>query len=435
MTKNISLQWWREMVRFGKQQQRAQKKLIKLMQVTTVPTPPRIRKPARSTLTVALPERATSKMLTLANASSCAVPHVIKTVIRPAAAAKGPKTPGKWRAFYYTALSGDPRLPLRRMAYWLYLPALHRVEKRRIPRIHVVGDGSLTAIPLVVMLHGCEQSATQFAQGTRMNQLAEQHGFAVLYPQQSLRGHPNRCWHWYEKSTQEGGGDVQSIAAIIHKVTGQYGLDSTRVYIAGLSAGAAMANIVALNHPHLIAAVGLHSGPVFGAGHSPMGAFSVMQSGGSSHATGSALQHVIERERGRQEGAAFPCMPAILLHGRADTVVRSINQVQLVQQFQLLNQLSDNNALAPRLHAAAPATPASKVSNRTYSYRTQDFLRNKKLLLRVCEIQGLNHAWSGGDCSLKYNACTRPDASRMLWDFFKRHQRLAPPPLMGRHAE
>ena len=215
------------------------------------------------------------------------------------------------------------------MSYWLYLPE----------RTSTVG------LPLVVMLHGCDQTATQFAEGTRMNRLAEEKGFAVLYPQQSLRGHPQRCWPWYEKSIQRGGGEVQLIAGAIGKITVQYAFDTTRIYVAGLSAGAAMAHIMALPYPDRIAAVGLHSGPVFGAGHTRMGAYAVMQSGSanaSDHAIGEAFKKF----------GAMPKMPAILIHGQADKVVRPVNQTQLAHQFIILNQLGPENA-APMVHKPA----------------------------------------------------------------------------------
>jgi poly(hydroxyalkanoate) depolymerase family esterase len=261
------------------------------------------------------------------------------------------------------------------------------------------------------MLHGCEQSAEQFARGTRMNALAEEKGFALAYPQQSLRGHPNRCWHWYERSTQDGGDDVRLIAGIIDKICAAYPIDRGRVYVAGLSAGAGMANILALRHPEKIAAVGLHSGPVFGAGHSRSGAYSVMQLGASHLAERAIHALMAQAER-------FPVMPAILVQGREDRVVRRINQEQLEMQFRLINGLGADSA-------APPVDKPGRASGRrpSHAYRIRDYRRARKVLLRVCDISQLEHAWSGGDCTLKYNACAGPDASRMMWDFFSRHRR------------
>jgi poly(hydroxyalkanoate) depolymerase family esterase len=371
MIKGLTSLWLRALKRATKAQKSQNKKLVKGL----------LPKPA--------PKRAKSKTAPAKRAPARA-PKPAVTIVSHSAT-----LPGKWLATYYSSLADTGALPARRMNYWLYLPS----------------KPSTTPIPMVVMLHGCEQTATQFSQGTRMNQLAEEKGFAVLYPQQSLRGHPNRCWHWYEKSTQEGGNDVELIVGVIGKVSQKYSVDPTRIYLAGLSAGASMANIIALNHPHLIAAVGLHSGTVFGAGHSRMGALSVMQLG-SAQFTGAAIRDAVKRF------GAFPKMPAILIHGQEDKVVRPVNLTQLTQQFRMLNELPDEGQPAAVLK---PAKPGNR--NRANAYRIQDYYNGRKLLLRACEILQLEHAWSGGDCTLKFNACAGPDATKMMWNFFARHRR------------
>ncbi len=313
----------------------------------------------------------------------------------PATPAVSTRLPGKWLSFYYSSLADGGLLPARRMQYFVYMPA----------------SAPAGPLPMVVMLHGCDQTAAQFAQGTRMNVLAEEKGFAVLYPQQSLRGHSHRCWHWYERSTQDGGDDVRLIAGIIDKVCAGYPIDRGRVYAAGISAGAGMANILALRHPDKVAAVGLHSGPVYGGGHSKTGAYGVMQLG-AAHLADQAIRSVMLKT------VAFPVMPAILIHGHEDRVVRRVNQEQLALQFRVLNSLGPASASAP-VSKPARTSGASPV----HGYRLTDYHRGRKLLLRVCDIQKLEHAWSGGDCSMKYNACPGPDASRMMWDFFARHRR------------
>jgi poly(hydroxyalkanoate) depolymerase family esterase len=384
MLKGLSRLWWRGVKRVNKAQHSQGKKLVKAL----------LAPPAkRSRPKTSRPKSTASSTVTLSAAS------------KPKVGGASGQLPGKWLAGYCNVLARDgqarqPRqLHARRISYWLYLPDRE----------------SIAGLPLVVMLHGCDQTATQFAAGTRMNHLAEKKGFAVLYPQQSLRSHSLRCWPWFEKSNQHGGGDVQLITGAIDKVAQQYAIDPTRIYVAGLSAGAAMAHIVALTHPHRIAAVGLHSGPVFGAGHTRMGAYAVMQ-GGSIKASGSAIEEVSRKFGG------LPRMPAILMHGEADHVVRPINQMQLVQQFKILNRLGPEHA-APLVFK--PAKGGTK--NPSNPYRLQDYVVAKKLLLRVCEVFHLDHAWSGGDCELKYNACNGPDASKMMWDFFARHRRVTTP--------
>ena len=204
---------------------------------------------------------------------------------------------------------------------------------------------------------------------------------------------------------------MRLIAGIIDKVCSAYPIDRGRVYAAGLSAGAGMANILALRHPDKIAAVGLHSGPVFGAGHSKTGAYGVMQLG-ASHLAEQAIQTLL------QATTRFPVMPAILIQGREDHVVRRINQDQLEAQFRLINGLDADSAEPP---VDKPGRTSG--GRQSHAYRIRDFRRGRKILLRVCDVAQLDHAWSGGDCSLKYNACAGPDASRMMWDFFSRHRR------------
>jgi poly(hydroxyalkanoate) depolymerase family esterase len=324
-------------------------------------------------------------------AASVARPAATQRPSRPslaprAAAAPSAVAPGKWLSSHIPSASGQ------RMSYWLYLP--NRLPER----------AQREGMPLLVMLHGCQQTATQLAQGTRMNLLAEKAGYAVLYPQQLISIQPQRCWKWYDRATQEGGGDVPSIIGIVHKVLTQYPIDRSRIYVAGISAGAGMANILALNHPRLFAAVGLHSGPVFGACHNTLGALGVMKHGAGLRADVAA--HEILRRQPQ-----FPGMPAILLQGEGDNVVRPINQLQLARQSLLLNRLS------------GPAKIVHKPRGRHNAHRLHDFYAGRKLMLRVAQIEQLEHAWSGGDPALAFNAKAGPDASKMMLEFFSRHQR------------
>jgi poly(hydroxyalkanoate) depolymerase family esterase len=292
-----------------------------------------------------------------------------------------PVAPGRWLAGHHAAGA-------QQMQYWLYLPQ---------------GEAPQQGWPLVLMLHGCQQTATQFAQGTRMNAMAEKKGFAVLYPQQSVTVHAQRCWRWFDRSTQAGGGDVQPVAAILARVMSQYPIDRRRVYVCGISAGAGMANIMALNFPDLFAAVGLHSGPVFGAGHGTVGALGVMRHGGGLR-TEPAIREVLARRAG------FPLMPAILIQGDADTVVHAVNQQHLVRQSLLLN--------------GVPADTPVKVTRRgtRSGHEIRDYQVGSKVVLRVVRVDALDHAWSGGDPGIAFHA-KGPDASRMMLEFFGKHRR------------
>jgi poly(hydroxyalkanoate) depolymerase family esterase len=331
-------------------------------------------------------KRAPAKPRTPATARTASAAHAAPTGSKPPAraaskplaspSARSSVAPGKWLSSHVPTAAGP------QMRYWLYLPnSLSPPEG------------------LIVMLHGCQQTATQFAQGTRMNLHAEKYGYAVLYPQQLVSHHAQRCWKWYDRATQAGGGDVPTIISMIHKVLTQYPINRSRIYVAGISAGAGMANILALNHPRLFAAVGLHSGPVFGAGHNTLTGIGVMHHGAGLRAD-NAAHEILQRQ------PQFPGMPAILIQGEADAVVRPINQAQLMRQSLLLNRL------------AGPA----KITHSPRS-RLHDFRVGRKLMLRVVQIEQLEHAWSGGDATLPFNAKAGPNASKLMLEFFVRHQR------------
>lgn len=398
MLKGLSRLWMRSLVRAGKAQQGQAAKLFKSLLATPKPGPKSKTKP-KPRLRPAKPLGATAASKARAPAASA----------NPKAGAGSARLPGQWLSSYYSSLADGAALPARRLNYYLYLPD-------RFPAQPARGPQQKQAWPLIVMLHGCEQTAAQFAQGTRMNQLAGKKGYAVLYPEQSLRGHAHRCWKWYDKATQDGGGDVVMIVGMIEKVAAKYPIDRSRIYICGISAGAGMADIVALNHPQLIAAVGLHSGPMFGAGHSPIGAFGVMQHGAVNR-VGSAIADVMHKTPG------FPALPTILIHGQGDRVVRPINQTQLAQQCLLLNRMAAESA------APVVFKPAGRAGSRNpgRAYEIGDFYLRRKLLLRVARIAHLEHAWSGGDASLAFNSAAGPDASKMMLDFFARHRRIDAP--------
>jgi poly(hydroxyalkanoate) depolymerase family esterase len=268
------------------------------------------------------------------------------------------------------------------------------------------------------MLHGCQQSATQFAQGTRMNRLAEDKGYMVLYPEQPVTVQAQRCWRWYDRSTQQGDGDTRALVALIRSVCDRHGVDRRRIYACGLSAGAGMAAILALNHPELIAAVGLHSGPVFGAGHGPLGAVHVMRHGAPVHAD-AAIPTLLQRRSTQALPAVagpMPPMPALLIQGEDDQVVHPVNQRQLARQWLQLN------GLPPGPATRVAVKPAGRGGSR-HAHEIHDYVVGRKVLLRVVSVAGLRHAWSGGDPAFEFNAKAGPDASRMMLEFLGRHRR------------
>lgn len=397
MAKSLSSLWLKSARRLGKVQQAQGSKLFKSLLKTAVKSA----KPAKKTTsksTTAKPKAAsTPGPVKATKATKSAKPQFINSLAN---------APGSWRKAIFSEPADGTLAAPRRLLYWLYIPASAAAATPAKP------------LPLVVMLHGCRQSATDFATSTRMNTLAERKGFAVLYPQQSAAHDVNRCWPWYKPQAWQGQGDVALLAAMIEKVQASHGFDLTRTYVSGLSAGAGLAALLALRYPALMAAVGLHSGPVFGVADSSLSAYRVMQTG-SSAANAAALE-VISTQTSL---ALRSGMPVMLIHGDRDAVVRRINLPQQAQQFALVN-ITVIDSAAP-LRQSHPSREGRKPR---YGWQTLTTYAGRKPQIVSCEVAGLGHAWSGGDASVPFSDAQGPDASALLWAFFARHKRAAMSP-------
>ncbi|MGH8642208.1 MAG: extracellular catalytic domain type 1 short-chain-length polyhydroxyalkanoate depolymerase [Burkholderiales bacterium] len=279
------------------------------------------------------------------------------------------------------------RLLLTFRAYRLYLPAAATRGNR---------------LPLLVMLHGCKQDAQVFAEGTRMNELADQRDFIVLYPEQSRTANPLGCWNWFLPTVLKGAGEAAAIVRIVRKVAKTYPVDTTRVYVAGMSAGGAMASVLANRFAALFAACAVHSGLKYGAAASPTAALAAMRDG----APGSAGE--------LPKRAAF--VPTLVIHGDRDRTVDPVNAGQIIEQARL--------AAANAAPAQALVESTRRIASARHPYQRRDYVRGGKVVLRLIAVEGLDHAWSGGDDRHPFNDPQGPDASRLIWDFVKDFRRL-----------
>jgi poly(hydroxyalkanoate) depolymerase family esterase len=268
-----------------------------------------------------------------------------------------------------------------------------------------VPDRRTERAPLIVMLHGCSQDAADFAAGTRLNALADEHGFLVAYPEQSSQANPSRCWNWFKSGDQQrDGGEPSIIADITRAVAAAHDVDGRRIFVAGMSAGGAMALTMALTHPELYAAAGVHSGIAHGAAGDLPSAFQVMKQGPPP---------VQPYTRHRAHGAV-PHMPAIVFHGDQDQTVNRRNAEHVLRQV-----LSTGASETHPRRSVHKGGHAGGLAYTRYVYRNHD----DTVLAEGWSVHGLGHAWSGGAAVGSYTDPRGPDASAEMVRFFTEHAR------------
>jgi poly(hydroxyalkanoate) depolymerase family esterase len=261
-------------------------------------------------------------------------------------------------------------------------------------------------MPLVVMLHGCTQSAVDFATGTRMNSLAEQHGFLVAYPEQPGTANPSKCWNWFGPADQRRGeGEPSLIAGIVGAVAGEHPVDPRRVFIAGLSAGAAMAVVLARTYPDVFAAVGVHSGLPYASAHDVPSALAAMKGGKGLAAA--ALDRPMPGAGDRPHG---PPTPVIVFHGDRDHTVQTSNADAIVRDARAAYE-----AAGSRL---TPAPASDTTTGGRHATCTRYLDDQQRPLIEQWTLHGAGHAWSGGSPGGTYTDPTGPDASAEMVRFF-----------------
>ena len=267
--------------------------------------------------------------------------------------------------------------------------------------------------PLIVLCHGCKQTPEEFAQGTRITDLADRHGFVVLLPRQKEQANPWRCWNWFDTRTMKGAGEAAIVAAQIRFVRRRYRCHRKRVLVAGMSAGGAFAAVMGLHYPGLVKAVAVHSGLACGAAKSPLSAIAVMQSGPERD-----VAALGDGARAAARPRDLP-IPLLVVHGESDPVVSPRNAAALVGQYLHLNGYAsthDAGSAATPLPGADAETRTTLRSGRTEVVR--EWRSEGRLVARLVEVTGLGHAWSGGDAALAYNDAEAPDATALVGAFF-----------------
>ena len=284
--------------------------------------------------------------------------------------------------------------------YRLYVPAMPGTPEA------AGASSAQAAMPLIVLLHGCKQDAQDFAHGTAMNALAEQHGFMVLYPEQISKANSQMCWNWFEPGHQQlGRGEPGMIAALTLHILDSHKesdadkalavADPSRVYIAGLSAGGAMAAVVAGLYPNVFAALGVHSGLPAGAAQNLLSAFAAMRLG--------------------SKGEEVSALPTIVFHGCADKTVHPDNGENISDAA-----VAALKASGLSLRKQSSVVGDSKAQNaERVTYRGDD----GRSYVEHWQVSEGPHAWSGGDAKGSYTDPDGPSASEAMLAFFMQHKK------------
>ncbi len=254
-------------------------------------------------------------------------------------------------------------------------------------KLYIPGNTTGKKRPLLIMLHGCTQNPDDFAAGTRMNALAESSGMLVAYPGQSKAANPSACWNWFDpKDQRRSAGEPSIIAGLTQEIMAAHNVDPARVFIAGLSAGGAMAVIMGATYPELYTAIGVHSGLPYRSASDVVSAFAAMRGDSRS---------------------VMPTAPkrTIVFHGDADRTVHASNGMHIAGEEHRENT------------AAFAATQNASAGGRAYT-RTVTRDRDGLPAVEHWLIHGGGHAWSGGSPAGSFTDPQGPDASSEMVRFF-----------------
>ena len=280
---------------------------------------------------------------------------------------------------------------------WLTGIAVGAAGARRFRLYRPPGASEGIRLPLMVMLHGCGQDANTFAMSTRMNSVAARERFCVLYPEQDRLANAQGCWNWFDTRSGRAQGEAALIVNAIDQVCLLHPVDRERVAVAGLSAGASMAALLATRHPERFKAVVLHSGVPPGTADSTLSAVGAMHGRRSSKRPPAANSVATNSN--------WP--PLLVIHGSADRVVSAANGQAAAQMW------ADASA-------ALAGAPRRVQRGQRHAMTVTDFKRRGRTEATLVEVQALGHAWSGGAAKQPFSDAQGPDASRMAWAFAAR---------------
>ena len=296
-----------------------------------------------------------------------------------------------------------PRKPLPASGEWIAGIAPGPAGARRF-HLYVPPGLALRSgekLPLLVMLHGCGQTGGDLAASSRMNRLAVRQRFLVLYPEQERVANAHGCWNWFDRRSGKADAEAATLLAAIDLVARRHPVDLARVAVAGLSAGASMAALLAARYPERFCAVAMHSGVAPGSAESAATAMAAMH--------GRREAHLPDPPQALAANGAVPAPlpPLLILHGDADHVVSVRNAAATAELWA--------QALGAR---AGPMRTLQR--GRRHAVRVSEYKTRGRIQVTLREIVGLGHAWSGGAPGLHYSDPAGPDASALVWAFVAR---------------
>jgi poly(hydroxyalkanoate) depolymerase family esterase len=297
-----------------------------------------------------------------------------------------------------TQRAADSRKPPPGAGDWIAGVAMGAAGARRFRLYRPPGVQAGERLPLMVMLHGCGQDARSFAVSTRMNRVAARGRFLVLYPEQDRLANAQGCWNWFDTRAGRAQGEAALILNAIDQACLLYGADPQRVALAGLSAGASMAALLAVRHPERFKAVVMHSGIPPGTAHSTLSALGAMR--GHRAAASPLLQAAVQASP--VPAVAWP--PLLVIHGGADAVVSVHNGRAAAQLW------------ADAAHAQA-TPPRTLQRGQRHPMTVTDFKQGRRITASLVEVPNLGHAWSGGGARQPFSDAKGPDASGLAWAF------------------
>src|SRR4051794_32683898 len=242
--------------------------------------------------------------------------------------------------------------------------------------VHLPDDRPV-APALVVALHGCTQTAADYLAHSGWRELADRYGFVLVLPEQRTTNNANRCFNWFEEGdVHRDGGEALSIRQMVDAATATYGVDRTRVFVTGLSAGGAMTAVMLATYPDVFAAGAVVAGLPYGCATTLVDALTCMSVGSDR-----TPEQWAGQVRSAFPGYAGPYPRVAVWYRSADTTGSPVNARESRDQWVGVHGL----APAPPPHEAPPGSDPRGTVRETYADASGH------ALVELYRVEGMAH--------------------------------------------